>query len=55
MMENYIKEAKYSFYFEKTDSPLFIKNHARTMISVLAYNIINSLNTVCFDKKWQGL
>ena len=54
-MENYIKEAKNSFYFDKTDSPRFIENHARMMISVLAYNIINFLRTSCFDKKWQGL
>lgn len=54
-MENYIKEAKNSFYFDKTDSPRFIENHARMMISVLAYNIINFLRTACFDKKWKGL
>ena len=53
-MENYIKEAKNSFYFDKTDSPRFIENHARMMISVLAYNIINFLRTICFDNKWQG-
>lgn len=54
-MENYIKEAKNSFYFDKTDSPRFIENHARMMISVLAYNIVNFLRTSCFDEKWQGL
>jgi len=54
-MENYIKEAKNSFYFDKTDSPRFIENHARMMISVLAYNIINFLRTACFDKKWKSL
>lgn len=54
-MENYIKEAKNSFYFDKTDSPRFIENHARMMISVLAYNIVNFLKTCCFDKKWKGL
>lgn len=54
-MENYIKEAKNSFYFDKTDSPRFIENHARMMISVIAYNIINFLRTTCFDKNWKGL
>src|SRR5699024_7158072 len=54
-MENYIKEAKNSFYFDKTDSTRFIENHARMMISVLAYNIVNFLKTCCFDKKWKGL
>ncbi|SMH27297.1 Transposase DDE domain group 1 [Carnobacterium iners] len=54
-MENYIKEAKNGFYFDKTDSPKFIENHARMMISVLAYNLINFLRTTCFDKNYKGL
>ena len=54
-MENYIKEAKNSFYFDKTDSPQFIENHARMMISVIAYNMINFMRTICFDKNWKNL
>lgn len=52
-MENYIKEAKNSFYFDKTDSTRFIENHARMMISVLVYNIINFMRTICFEKNWK--
>ena len=52
-MENYIKEAKNSFFFDKTDSPEFTENHARMMVSVLAYNLFNFLKTCCFDKKWR--
>ena len=47
-MENFIKEAKNGFYFDKTDSPLFLENHARMMISLLAYNIVNFMRTLCF-------
>src|SRR5690625_1448118 len=54
-MENYIKEAKNGFYFDKTDSPRFIENHARMMISVIAYNIINFMRTICFEKNWKNL
>src|SRR5699024_6272462 len=46
-MENYIKEAKKSFFFDKTDSPEFTENHARMMVSVLAYNLFNFLKTCC--------
>ena len=54
-MENYIKEAKNSFYFDKTDSPRFIENHARMLISVLAYNVINFIRTICFENSWKTL
>lgn len=54
-MENYIKEVKNSFYFDKTDSPRFIENHARMLISVLAYNVINFMRTICFEKSWKTL
>lgn len=54
-MENFIKEAKGGFYFDKTDSPLFLENHVRMMISLLAYNLINCLKTIGFDKKNQGM
>ena len=54
-MENYIKEAKNSFFFDKTDSPEFIENEARMMISLLAYNLVNFLRTLCFEPKSKGL
>ena len=47
-MENFIKEAKNGFYFDKTDSPSFLENHARMMVSLLAYNIVNFMRTLCF-------
>ena len=47
-MENIIKEAKNGFYFDKTDSPSFLENHARMMVSLLAYNIVNFMRTLCF-------
>ena len=54
-MENYIKESKNSFYFDKTDSPRFIENRVRMLISVLAYNVINFMRTICFEKSWKTL
>ena len=54
-MEKYIKEAKNSFFFDKTDSPEFLENEARMMISLLAYNVVNFLRTVCFEPKSKGL
>ena len=54
-MENYIKEAKNSFFFDKTDSPRFIENEARMMISLLAYHLVNFLRTLCFEPKSKGL
>lgn len=54
-MENYIKEAKNSFFFDKTDSPRFIENEALMMISLLAYNLVNFLRTLCFEPKSKGL
>ena len=54
-MENYIKEAKNSFFFDKTDSRRFIENEARMMISLLAYNLVNFLRTLCFEPKSKGL
>lgn len=53
-MENYIKEAKNSFFFDKTDSPSFIENEARMMISLLAYNLVNFLRALCFEPKSKG-
>ncbi|SER99689.1 Transposase DDE domain group 1, partial [Pediococcus ethanolidurans] len=40
-MENDIKEAKEGFFFDKTNSTGFIENHARMMLSVLAYNLVS--------------
>ena len=54
-MENYIKEAKNGFFFDKTDSPGFLANESRMMISLLAYNLVNFLRTSCFDSNWKGL
>src|SRR5699024_4766334 len=50
-----LKEAKNSFFLDKTDSPEFIENEARMMISLLAYNVVNFLRTICFDSKSKGL
>ena len=55
IMENYIKEAKNSFFFDKTDSSGFLENEVRMMISVLAYNMVNFLRTICFDSNWRGI
>ena len=49
-MENFIKEAKGGFYFDKTDSPRFLENHVRMMISVLAYNLVNFLKALVLIK-----
>lgn len=54
-MENFIKEAKSGFYFDKTDSPRFLENHVRMMMSVLAYNLVNFLKTIAFEKLNQGM
>lgn len=54
-MENYIKEAKNGFFFDKTDSPTFIENYARMMLSVIAYNLINCLKNIAFDSKQTGM
>lgn len=50
-MENYIKEAKNGFYLDKTDSSSFLENHARLMVSLLAYNLVNFMKTVCLPAK----
>jgi len=54
-MENYIKEAKNSFCFDKTSRPRFIENYARILMSVMAYNIINFMRPIFFEKSWTGL
>lgn len=50
-MENFIKEAKNGFYFDKTDSSSFLENHARMMVSLLAYNLVNFMKTICLPEK----
>lgn len=54
-MENYIKEAKNGFFFDKIDSPTFIENYTRMMISVIAYNLVNCLKNIAFDSKQTGM
>ncbi len=54
-MENYIKEVKNGFFFDKTDSPTFIENYARMMISVIAYHLVNCLKNIAFDSKQTGM
>lgn len=55
IMENFIKEAKLGFYFDKTDSPRFLENHVRMMISVLVYNLVNFLKTIGFEQVNRGM
>lgn len=54
-MENFIKEAKPRFFFDKTDSPRFVENHTKMMISVLAYNLVKYLKTIVFKKIDSGM
>ena len=54
-MENFIKEAKNGFFFDKTDSSHFSKNAVRMMVSLLSYNITNFMRTLVFSEKAKGL
>lgn len=54
-MENFIKEAKAGFYFDKTDSPRFLENHVRMMLSLIAYNLVNFLRTIGFEEVQKGM
>src|SRR5699024_7623976 len=54
-MANCINEAKNSCFLDKTDSPEFLENEARMMSSLLAYNLVNFLRTLCFEPKSKGL
>lgn len=54
-MENYIKEVKEGFFFDRTDSSTFNANAARMMVSVLAYNIINFLKQFALPKQHANL
>ncbi|MFA8437374.1 IS1380 family transposase [Pueribacillus sp. YX66] len=49
-MENYIKEAKHGFGFDKMNSHSFQVNEAKMMLSLLAYNLTNWLRTLCFPE-----
>ena len=50
-MENYIKVEKHGFFLDKTDSSGFRENQARMMVSLLAYNIVNFLHTLCLSSQ----
>ncbi|QOY34228.1 IS1380 family transposase [Anaerobacillus isosaccharinicus] len=49
-MENYIKEAKNGFGFDKMNSHSFQVNEVKMMLSLLAYNLTNWLRTLCFPE-----
>lgn len=49
-MENYIKEAKNGFGFDRMNSHSFQVNEVKMMLSFLAYNVTNWLRTLCFPK-----
>lgn len=48
-MENFIKESKNGFYFDRMCRSLLI-NEVRMMLSLLAYNLTNWMRTLCFPK-----
>lgn len=50
-MENYIKEVKLGFSFDKTDSSTFLANQARMMMSCIAYNIIHLMKELTFPEQ----
>lgn len=54
-MENYIKEAKNGFGFDKMNSHAFQMNEAKMMLSLLAYNLTNWLRTLCFPEGQQTM
>ncbi|SEK49731.1 Transposase DDE domain group 1 [Carnobacterium iners] len=49
-MENYIKEIKSGFYFDKTDSSAFLTNAIRMTISGIAYNLMLLMKYLVFPK-----
>lgn len=49
-MENFIKEIKLGFFFDKTDSSTFLSNSARMIFSCLAYNIIRLMVLLVFPE-----
>ena len=50
-MENFIKEIKSGFFFDKTDSHSFTENAARMMVSCVAYNILHLMKWLVFPKR----
>lgn len=53
-IENYSKEAKSRFYFDKTDRPTFNENHARMIVSLLARNIVKFMRILYFNNETKG-
>ncbi|ANU10880.1 IS1380 family transposase [Planococcus antarcticus DSM 14505] len=49
-MENYIKEAKNGFGFDRMNSHSYQVNEAKMMLSLLAYNLVNWLRTLTFPE-----
>ncbi|GAE95507.1 mobile element protein [Gracilibacillus boraciitolerans JCM 21714] len=47
-MENFIKEAKNGFNFDRMCSHSFQVNESRMILSLLAYNLVNWMRTLCF-------
>src|SRR5699024_7535797 len=54
-MENYIKEAKNGFFLDQMNSSSFQVNEAKMLISLLAYNLINWLRTLCFPEQQKSM
>ena len=54
-MENYIKEAKNGFSFDAMCSHDFLTNEIRMMLSLLAYDVMNWLRTLCFPSCHQTM
>ncbi|MEZ2458877.1 IS1380 family transposase [Salinicoccus roseus] len=54
-MENYIKEVKNGFGFDRMNSHSFQVNQAKMMLSLLAYNLTNWLRTLCFPDGQQTM
>lgn len=50
-MENYIKEIKNGFSFDKTDSSTFVANQVRMMMACVAYNLVHLMKEVAFPEK----
>jgi hypothetical protein len=49
-MENYIKEAKNGFGFDRMNSHSYLVNEVKMMLTLLAYNLTNWLRTLCFPE-----
>src|SRR5690625_259845 len=54
-MENYIKESKNGLFFDQMNSSTFHANEAKMLISLLAYNLINWLRTLCFPEQQKSM